>query len=73
MNAITVTDFAKEKGMRTVTIYKKIKNSGMQPVGFAEGATRPHALYCKDSLDVLCKMRVKKSDDKNTFNVSKLW
>jgi hypothetical protein len=80
MTTITVKDFAKEKNILTVTIYKQIEICGIEPVGIIKGRTRPHALYNKDTLEMLILKRdvgrPKKNEserEKETFNTSKLW
>lgn len=76
MKTITVKDFAKEKGMLLVTIYKQIENSGIEPIGMLKGKTKPHALYSKDTLERICVKNTAgrpKAPKQNNFNVSKLW
>jgi len=76
MTTITVKDFAKENNMLLVTVYKQIENSGIEPIGFMQGKTKPHALYSKDTLERLILKRDAgrpKTPKQKHFNVSKLW
>jgi hypothetical protein len=76
MTAITVKDFAKENNMLLITVYKQIENSGIEPVGYVEGKTKPHALYSKDTLERLIVKRSAgrpKTPKQININVSKLW
>ena len=71
MNTITVKDFAKEKGMLSITIYKQIERCGVYPVGTMQGVKKPFNLYNKNTLEKMVNGEI--SLKQNNFNVSKLW
>lgn len=76
MNTITVKDFAAEKSMLLVTVYKLIESNGIEPVGTIQGVKKPFKLYNKDTLERLCIKNSAgrpKKPKQNNFNVSKLW
>jgi hypothetical protein len=77
MKTITIKDFAKENNMLLITVYKQIENSGIEPIGYVEGKTKPHAIYNKDTLErLVVKLetgRPKTKPKQINFNVAKLW
>ena len=76
MNTTTIADFAKEKKMPAITLYKQIENSGIEPVGKIQGVKKPFNLYDKDVLERLILKRNcgrPKTPKQKTFNTAKLW
>jgi hypothetical protein len=75
MNLITIRDFANEKGVSPINIYKLVASRKIEYVTKMDGIKKPFLLYDKNELERMFSKRRDKQPpkQKDRINVSKLW
>jgi predicted transcriptional regulator len=76
MTLITVSDFAKEKNILPITLYKMIQARGIDYVDKVAGVKKPFNLYDRSTLESMIESRQAKGKRKTKqlkLNALKLW